>query len=568
MEPRKAEKKTYNYRIVVCAVLVITIMVLLVLCFLLPNQIDLKSNELDYGDTWTSVSGSLIDIADMDAGEYGEHFTMHKRLPREDANARSLCFISEDVYFTIYINGQVVYDFHPDSPGILGSSYGSYAHVVGLPVVSDFMNLSVDVDVIYANRPGQFINVSLMDGEVFMLQLLRRDIVSTIVLSMIFMAAMCIFILGMMGRNLRNYRVEIVAAATYLFLASFAVLSEMPILRISLGNPAVLNFFRYFCLMLLPFPLLVYLTYVIGYHRTQWPLCVGILCLANVVICVLSTLLHSYDFVQLVNITQILFLITYVSLTIYILLGTIRKKVRSRRDYVPPYAFLVFVALSAVDAVRYIRGTQQNPNGSLYMTGFSIFAVCAIWHEVKTIALMTNKGIYAEVMEELAYKDNLTGLLNRQAFNRAMTDLAESKTNKDYTFLMVDMNFLKRVNDGMGHAEGDRYLKTLAKIIAQSFTGLNDRNYRIGGDEFFAILEGAPDTPLNRAHMEAFFKGIDRVNEEHGPFGPDETPLSAATGMALFRPQQDDPMEAMKKADQQMYARKTEMKKEVPWQSR
>jgi GGDEF domain-containing protein len=68
--------------------------------------------------------------------------------------------------------------------------------------------------------------------------------------------------------------------------------------------------------------------------------------------------------------------------------------------------------------------------------------------------------------------------------------------------------------------------------------------------------------------MDAFFRGTDRVNEEHGPFGPDETPLSAATGMALFRPQQDDPMEVMKMADQMMYARKTEMKKEVPWQSR
>lgn len=68
---------------------------------------------------------------------------------------------------------------------------------------------------------------------------------------------------------------------------------------------------------------------------------------------------------------------------------------------------------------------------------------------------------------------------------------------------MVDVNFLKRMNDTHGHEKGNEYLKNAANLISYIFG--EDRVYRTGGDEFVVILEG--DEPRKVEGLIAQFKG-------------------------------------------------------------
>ena len=115
---------------------------------------------------------------------------------------------------------------------------------------------------------------------------------------------------------------------------------------------------------------------------------------------------------------------------------------------------------------------------------------------------------YAQVTLRI---DPLTKLLNRQVYQRALERI-------DYTTLvvMIDANNFKSINDSRGHRYGDRALKRLASLVCKAYSKYA-YCYRIGGDEFCAILKpGAFDklieeTPRYDAYLMAanFTKCLD-----------------------------------------------------------
>jgi diguanylate cyclase (GGDEF)-like protein len=97
-----------------------------------------------------------------------------------------------------------------------------------------------------------------------------------------------------------------------------------------------------------------------------------------------------------------------------------------------------------------------------------------------------------EELASVAATDALTGLPNRRAFEEAMRrDLARAQRNQaSIAFVMVDVDFFKKVNDTYGHATGDVVLKKVADILRVTLrTG--DVPARLGGEEFVALLPGS-----------------------------------------------------------------------------
>ncbi len=93
------------------------------------------------------------------------------------------------------------------------------------------------------------------------------------------------------------------------------------------------------------------------------------------------------------------------------------------------------------------------------------------------------------------YRDALTGLYNRRAFNEKIMQLLESSNNykrraKNYAptvFVMLDIDHFKSINDNLGHLFGDEVLLLLAQQMTESFRD-NDLLFRYGGEEFAMVL--------------------------------------------------------------------------------
>lgn len=114
------------------------------------------------------------------------------------------------------------------------------------------------------------------------------------------------------------------------------------------------------------------------------------------------------------------------------------------------------------------------------------------------IALINNITDYQLLKMELekrAKTDALTGLLNKQAAQDLAHMLLSSSKNKEErcALLMIDVDLFKQVNDRFGHAEGDRALAEVGRIISNNCRGM-DVAGRIGGDEFMVFMHGIDAT--------------------------------------------------------------------------
>lgn len=138
-------------------------------------------------------------------------------------------------------------------------------------------------------------------------------------------------------------------------------------------------------------------------------------------------------------------------------------------------------------------------------------------------------------LHELAFTDSLTGLGNRRAFEADLeAEAARTLRHGDnLSALMLDMDMLKALNDIEGHERGDFLLRTFAAAISRELRTLG-RVYRVGGDEFAAILThtgtsdfGTVQERLVRALDEVRAAGFSGINVSFGLAAlPEETAVA------------------------------------------
>ncbi|MBR5152486.1 MAG: GGDEF domain-containing protein [Clostridia bacterium] len=89
----------------------------------------------------------------------------------------------------------------------------------------------------------------------------------------------------------------------------------------------------------------------------------------------------------------------------------------------------------------------------------------------------------------LAFNDELTGIYNRNAYNRDVLEIENSTTKENCWIIIFDIDNFKNINDTKGHLEGDRVLRLIAKKLLSVFSSKEYTVYRIGGDEFSVIAK-------------------------------------------------------------------------------
>jgi diguanylate cyclase (GGDEF)-like protein len=166
----------------------------------------------------------------------------------------------------------------------------------------------------------------------------------------------------------------------------------------------------------------------------------------------------------------------------------------------------------------------------------------------------TNRRL-AEASEQLltaARTDPLTGLLNRRAYDQMLADRAG--TPFAGSVAVVDLNFLKRMNDVHGHSAGDAAIQLVARALRGHFR-ITDPVFRMGGDEFLVVLEGG-----RAAELSCRLESVDAtLRGNRLPGVPEALDLIIAWGMADFDTAAEFPG-AVTQADQAMYACKAQRK--------
>jgi len=178
-------------------------------------------------------------------------------------------------------------------------------------------------------------------------------------------------------------------------------------------------------------------------------------------------------------------------------------RIAPRSEVIPLYATAPINQQVCIKS--YIGQPLVKEDGSLFGT------LCAIDPEIKSEAIVQDMQLVEllgqllssilqaelrqieqvrqrELLQEEASKDELTGLYNRRAWDKFLR--AEEERCKQYghpaAVLFIDLNDLKKVNDSLGHEEGDRLIQNAAQVLRDNVR-INDIVARLGGDEFVML---------------------------------------------------------------------------------
>ena len=175
---------------------------------------------------------------------------------------------------------------------------------------------------------------------------------------------------------------------------------------------------------------------------------------------------------------------------------------------------------------------------------------------LETIRGMTRSRIQALELERYSNTDHLTGLYNRNYFERILAEWQEkARPEKPFSVIFGDINGLKRINDSYGHPAGDAMIRAGANLLSQAVRQ-SDLVFRLGGDEVVILC---PSTTL--AHAEELVRRIKKgmeglkvacVDEVSGQATEELVHISLGVACSL----EEGPKETVNLADKRMFEEK------------
>lgn len=161
------------------------------------------------------------------------------------------------------------------------------------------------------------------------------------------------------------------------------------------------------------------------------------------------------------------------------------------------------------------------------------------------------------LLQDLAEKDFLTGLLNRRAFTeRAERSWRQAQRERQALgVVMMDVDFFKRYNDHYGHAAGDEALRQVARVIGEYARRPLDCTARYGGEEFVGIWYNLSEEQM-LAILENLRRGIEALGLAHA-YSDAAPVVTLSIGLAYLTPQpHQSPEDALRLADVALYLAK------------
>lgn len=157
-------------------------------------------------------------------------------------------------------------------------------------------------------------------------------------------------------------------------------------------------------------------------------------------------------------------------------------------------------------------------------------------------------------LQELAFRDSLTGLVNRQAFDDRRHHAIElaRRSEQSVYMLVMDLDGFKAVNDSQGHQAGDEILREIGRRLRSTLRKA-DTIARQGGDEFAVLTQGGAS--LDDALVLARKIGEEIARPIALP-GGGEVRMKVSIGIAAFPRHGDDADDILHRADIAMYAAK------------
>ena len=224
---------------------------------------------------------------------------------------------------------------------------------------------------------------------------------------------------------------------------------------------------------------------------------------------------------------------------------------------------LSMIAGDQIDTVRAVMEAGQEtryPTAILHRSGARIdveFIVRTLWRNGERLRMTIVRDLRPHLealarIQHLAQHDPLTGLLNRSTFMERLRERLSQGSARRAALLFIDLDNFKRVNDSLGHLEGDRVLRTVSERLRGGLRG-SDLVARFGGDEFVVLLEDVHQRKDVQTVLNALLSVVEVPVQADGR----DLSVTPSIGVAMYPEHGESPEDLLQHADTAMYLAKT-----------
>ncbi|MDD2648019.1 MAG: GGDEF domain-containing protein [Eubacteriales bacterium] len=508
---------------------------------------------LDDGWTLTADIGEPQQVKlplTVDYGVNGE-YTLTRTLKNEKGllSSPALCFYSNYVDVSVAIDGETIYDFASKTSAFIGSTGNTY-HFVRILDDLDGKTLTIKLRGQLGNSISYLIKPPLLGSKATILKSAVYISLLSIVLSgCMLVLGIGLIILHLVFRKQLSLGPATVFAALFAILFALYVFCETSFAQMLCPNGFALSSFTLTLLTLLPMPLIGLLTDDESGSSKRMPAAVMLICAANFVV---QTLLNAMGLVSLrsmVPYTHGIIVISIIVLTVYLLV-TNKNKPRLPKKLLEA---LPMIAGGIADIVLiYVKLPSFN-NSFWFSLGVSTFVIIEFCGYIRDFFRLYRASLESALLRDMAYRDSLTGIGNRNAYEYELSEIEKSKDKSSFCSIVLDINDLKLINDTYGHNAGDTAVQETGKMLRE-LAPASAMCFRTGGDEFVILL---PD--YNDLKTRELAERIAKEARERGRAL--SMPLSLAIGFGSYSAQDGSFLEFIRRVDTLMYCSKRTLKK-------
>ncbi|MBD5464571.1 MAG: GGDEF domain-containing protein [Lachnospiraceae bacterium] len=518
----------------------------------------------DFLKGWRTEDEREADIAHLNklAGvETNKEFSIYNTLPDELEEGASLYYRSKNIFYKVYIDGKLVYEPYEPQNLFYTKSFGTRWNCI--PILSQDAGKLIEIRITLAYSDARAgmdnLYIGLPGGIIF--DILGGKVIAFVSCILLLFSGMLLIVadIPINMSNQKNHELMYLG----LFAVSIAIwcITETNLLQFFVGDSRMLQVISCYSLILIPIPMILYLNSAYGFRKRFVVKAFVALSFLEFILCMVLHLLNVADLHETLPLSHIMLALSAIIMFYMIIRNSFIKGKNQARNI---YRVLRGIGLcgisvaTVIDIIRFYRG-NSNDSAMFVRIGLLIFIICYGSSSLEKTINAVKLGVQAEFVSQLAYRDGLTGIGNRTAFQEHLVDLEKRKNEiPAVAIIMFDVNDLKFVNDNLGHHLGDSMLVQSANTIKSAFESQKGECFRIGGDEFAVLISGSNVQMRCEQGLMNFKKKMVEHNRK-----PDKLfRISIAYGYALSDKENAGKklMDIYQQADMRMYENKKIMK--------
>lgn len=527
----------------------VVIFICLFLYILSGFQINIDSKEPKQGYT-TITNYEVENLTDSNAPQgIRQRYTF---VPEQiEASYCDLIFYSVHQEVKVYVDGKKVYSLAASSRNPFGHTPGSIWNTIQLSEKDNGKEIQIDLIPVYDSAIDVMPTIYLGERYDIMNSVILRKLPEMFLSGIAILAGIIYICFVMYAYKRGNSDNNLTMLGVFAILIGMWKLVGMEIFSLFVDGHLVESYLPLFTLTLACVP---YNIFIRGMHSTKehWAWYIPcVICYISMFLQIVLQVLHIADFRETLILTH-LSILSMAIVVVVMIVYEIRKNGIDNRLKKNILCICGCMVGLGIDMAIYYSTKGQ---GALLcgMLGFIVYIFVLGFSSMQEMRKLIAIGQEARRYEELAYHDKMTGVYNRTAY-------ADYIGKDDFTpdkmiVAMFDLNNLKKCNDVFGHHQGDIYITTCAKLIAEQFSDIGNC-YRIGGDEFCVLMRGV-SFELCKNRIATLYEKVEKENEKKLI----DVKMQIACGYVLYDKRIDyDIQDTVRRADKMMYKEKFIMK--------